>query len=217
MDTRLKAVSDNLNKIGATVDAEEIQLGKLQTDATQLETDLQTLISNSSGKPIPAADLQALADQAGALADRLGTSQQNLAGIDTGVLTSDAAVKAAGAPPPVALTISPASFALGLTGATQQLQVLDSTGADVTAGSTFAAKDATMISVDASGLVTALVDNPVTAVSATNGGTTVSASINGGAFAPVGLPTGPQTVPGIAGTVSPQAAALLRSKTGLTT
>jgi citrate synthase len=52
------------------------------------------------------------------------------------------------------LTITPSPVSLASVGATQQLKVVDPTGADVTATATYSSSDATKATVSASGLVT---------------------------------------------------------------
>jgi hypothetical protein len=60
------------------------------------------------------------------------------------------------------LTVTPSPVALASVGATQQLTVVDSTGADVTATSTYSSSDNTKATVSTSGLVTEVASGSAT-------------------------------------------------------
>lgn len=154
--------------VPVTLNFNGVEIKTLLDTVTRIAADV--LILKSQGAKIMAdidvilqdvADESTVADSILALVNTLVANQNDpakLKAIITGLNANKAKLLAAIAagtpvtPPPPSITVTPASVSVAV-GATQQLAVSDGTK-DVTAQSAFTSGDATIATVDASGLVT---------------------------------------------------------------
>lgn len=150
-------------------------LGQIQSDIKILKTQGAKIMADIDVILQDIADQSTIEDSILTLIQSLVANQNNPAALKTIIIALDAnkakLVKAVQIGTPQAnttLVITPSPVSLAAAGATQQLAVVDPTGADVTATSTYTSADATKATVSASGLVTDVAAGSTT-ISVANG------------------------------------------------